>query len=163
WPVGMFAPSEFVATGPRTPRAAAVSRVVVVLPLVPETSAIFRPAARWESRSGSILRPIHPPITDPSPRPAARESAAAVFATVVAMRARNGTELSVIAVIRHRPPVRGAASLRRPTRRQYRLPANRPRWRPRWSGSHAHDRAGGNETGRLPSRPVRRRRSWYER
>ena len=36
----MLAPKELVATGPSTPIAAVVSRVVVVLPLVPETSAI---------------------------------------------------------------------------------------------------------------------------
>src|SRR5690349_3284114 len=93
----MLAPKELVATGPSTPRAAAVNRVVVVLPLVPETSAIARPAARFFSRSGSILRPIHPPITEPSPRPAARESAAAVRDTEVATLARRGIFPSVTA------------------------------------------------------------------
>src|SRR5690349_15253973 len=93
----MLAPKELVATGPSTPRAAAVNRVVVVLPLVPETNAIARPAARFRSRSGSILRPIHPPITEPSPRPAARESAAAVRDTEVATLARRGIFPSVTA------------------------------------------------------------------
>src|SRR6187549_3430713 len=93
----MLAPKELVATGPSTPRAAAVNRVVVVLPLVPDTSAIARPAARFLSRSGSILRPIHPPITEPSPRPAARESAAAVRDTEVATLARRGNFPSVTA------------------------------------------------------------------
>src|SRR4029453_12970611 len=91
----MLAPNELVATGPSTPSAAAVSRVVVVLPLVPETRAIARPAARFFSRSGSILRPIQPPITEPSPRPAARDSAAAVRDTEVATLARRGIFPSV--------------------------------------------------------------------
>ena len=69
--------------------------MVVVLPLVPETSAIARPADRWASRSGSIFRPIHPPITEPSPRPAARESAAAVRDTELATLARRGIFASV--------------------------------------------------------------------
>src|ERR671917_63569 len=91
----MLAPKELVATGPSTPSAAAVSRVVVVLPLVPDTSAMARPAARFRSRSGSIFRPSQPPITEPSPRPAARESAAAVRDTDVATLARRGILPSV--------------------------------------------------------------------
>src|SRR4051794_11973668 len=86
----MLAPKELVATGPSTPRAAAVKRVVVVLPLVPDTSAMARPAARCASRSGSIFRPIQPPMTEPSPRPAARDSAAAVRDTELATLARRG-------------------------------------------------------------------------
>src|SRR5947207_7185202 len=86
----MLAPRELVATGPSTPIAAAVSRVVVVLPLVPDTSAICRPEARWASRSGSMISPSRPPITEPSPRPVARDSAAAPRETVVASRARSG-------------------------------------------------------------------------
>lgn len=95
WPVGMLAPRELVATRPSTPTAAVVSRVVVVLPLVPDTSAMARPADRWASRSGSILRPIQPPITEPSPRPAARDSAAAVRDTELATFARRGIFASV--------------------------------------------------------------------
>src|SRR4051794_24196541 len=91
----MFAPNELDATVPSTSIEALVSRVVVVLPLVPDTSAIDRPDARWASRSGSILRPIHPPMTEPSPRPAALESAAAVFDTDVATLARRGNFPSV--------------------------------------------------------------------
>src|SRR4051812_48538126 len=86
----MLAPKELVATGPSTPSAAAVSRVVVVFPLVPETSAICRPVARCASRSGSMINPSRPPITEPSPRPVARDSAAAPLDTVVASLARNG-------------------------------------------------------------------------
>src|SRR3954470_30008 len=91
----MFAPNELVATRPMCDRAAAASRVVVVLPLVPEMSATALPEARCASRSGSILRPIHPPMTEPSPRPAALESAAAVFDTLVATLARMGILPSV--------------------------------------------------------------------
>src|SRR4051812_15212786 len=91
----MLAPNELVATRPSTPTAAAARRVVVVLPLVPDTRATARPDARWASRSGSILRPIQPPITEPSPRPAALESAAAVFDAVVATMARRGIFPSV--------------------------------------------------------------------
>src|SRR5690606_20097421 len=91
----MLAPKELVATGPRTRTAAVVSRVVVVLPLVPEISAIRRPEARWDSRSGSIRRPIQPPITEPSPRPVARDSAAAVRETELATLARRGSLPSV--------------------------------------------------------------------
>ena len=86
----MLAPSELVATSPSTPSAAAVSRVVVVLPLVPEISAICRPAARLASRFGSIIRPILPPMTDPSPRPVARDSAAALRETDEASFDRSG-------------------------------------------------------------------------
>ena len=51
--------------------------------------------ARWASRSGSIFRPIQPPITEPSPRPAARDSAAAVRDTELATLARRGIFASV--------------------------------------------------------------------
>ena len=50
---------------------------------------------RWASRSGSIFRPIQPPITEPSPRPAARDSAAAVRDTELATFARRGIFASV--------------------------------------------------------------------
>ncbi|BCJ61162.1 hypothetical protein Jiend_45840 [Micromonospora endophytica] len=65
------------------------------MPLVPETSAMARPAERWASNSGSILRPIQPPITEPSPRPAARDKAAAVRDTELATFARRGIFASV--------------------------------------------------------------------
>src|SRR5690554_5838275 len=91
----MLAPNELVATGPSTPSAAVANRVVVVLPLVPETRAICRPAARWDSKSGSSISPIRPPMTDPSPRPVARDNAAAVRDTEPATFARRGTFPSV--------------------------------------------------------------------
>src|SRR5580693_1307922 len=70
--------------------AAVISRVVVVLPLVPVTRTTWRPAASRESRSGSRRRPIRPPMTEPSPLPARRETEAAASATVVASLARIG-------------------------------------------------------------------------
>src|SRR6266498_4952757 len=94
----MLAPRLFVATSPSTPIAAAVSRVVVVLPLVPEISAICRPAARLASRFGSSISPILPPITEPSPRPAARDRAAALRDRELAILARSGSFLSVISL-----------------------------------------------------------------
>src|SRR5690348_7533430 len=96
----MLAPRLLVATGPSTPIAAAVSLVVVVFPLVPEMSAISRPAARFASRLGSIIMPILPPMTAPSPRPVARDRAAAPRDRVVATLARNGSLLSVISLSR---------------------------------------------------------------
>src|SRR3954462_9282923 len=96
----MLAPRLLVATSPRTLIAAVVSRVVVVLPLVPEISTISRPAARFASRFGSIMRPIRPPITEPSPRPVARERAAALRVTDVASLARSGSFFVVISLSR---------------------------------------------------------------
>src|SRR4051812_34438521 len=92
----MLAPRLLVATGPRTPIAAAVRRVVVVLPLVPEIRAIWRPVASSASRLGSIMRPMRPPMTDPSPRPVARDSAAAPRDSEEASFARIGSLESVI-------------------------------------------------------------------
>src|SRR5262245_55307424 len=94
----MLAPRLLVATGPSTPIAAAVSLVVVVFPLVPDTSAISRPAARFASRLGSTMSPIRPPMTEPSPRPVARESAAAPRVSDVANLARSGSLFSVISL-----------------------------------------------------------------
>src|SRR5262245_46390209 len=86
----MFAPSEFVATSPSTPIAAAVSRVVGVFPLVPDTNAMSRPVERFARRSGSIISPSRPPITEPSPRPVTRDNAAAPRDTDDASLARSG-------------------------------------------------------------------------
>src|SRR5256714_3820454 len=115
----MLAPNELVATGPSTPRAAVVSRVVVVFPLVPDTRAICRPAARCASRSGSMINPSRPPITDPSPRPVARDSAAAPLDTVVASLARIGLRV----VTRTRLADRRSA--------EYRLHRTGPPWQAR--------------------------------
>ena len=57
--------------GPRRSRL-----VVVVLPLVPDTRATGRPAARRRRASGSTARMARPPTTDPPPRPRRRDSPA---------------------------------------------------------------------------------------
>src|SRR5690606_28568838 len=89
--VGMLAPNGLVATGPRTPTAAAVRRVVVVLPFVPLMRATRRPADSLSSSRGSTSRPIRPPMTEPSPRPVARDAAAAIRDTTHASPARSGS------------------------------------------------------------------------
>ena len=71
--------------------AAVISRVVVVLPLVPVTRTTRRPCASRDSRSGSSRRPMMPPMTDPSPFPARRDTVAAAPPTVVASLARIGS------------------------------------------------------------------------
>lgn len=97
-PAGMLAPSALETTGPAALRASASSRVVVVLPLVAETSTTSRWVASAASRSGSSLRATRPPITDPLPRPAARDTAAAALPAVTASLARgdSGSELPAI-------------------------------------------------------------------
>jgi hypothetical protein len=94
-PAGMFAPSAFDTTGPAARRASAISRVVVVLPFVAETSTTSRCCASRPSSSGSSLSATLPPITDPLPRPAARDTAAAALPAVTASLARgvSGSEL----------------------------------------------------------------------
>src|ERR1700689_5167785 len=90
-PASMLAPNALDAIcWPSVPSAAVISLVVVVLPLVPVTRMTCRPRASSESRSGFSLRPMIPPITDPSPRPASREARPAAPPTVVARRARRG-------------------------------------------------------------------------
>src|SRR3984957_13837946 len=71
----MLAPNALDAIcWPRVPSAAVTSLVVVVFPLVPVTRMTCRPRASRESRSGFSRRPMTPPITDPSPRPASRDA-----------------------------------------------------------------------------------------
>src|SRR6516162_11423742 len=76
---------------PSAPSAAVISRVVVVLPLVPVTRTTWRPRASSDSRSGWRRRPMMPPMTEPSPFPASRETVAAAPPTVVASLARIGS------------------------------------------------------------------------
>ena len=91
-PASMFAPNAFEATSwPSALSAEVISRVVVVLPLVPVTRTICRSAASSDSRPGSTRRPMTPPITDPSPRPARRDMRPAAPPSVVATRARIGS------------------------------------------------------------------------
>ncbi len=114
-PAGMFAPSALETTGPAARSASAISRVVVVLPLVALTRTTSRCSARVFSRSGSSLSATLPPITDPLPRPAFWDSAAAILPAVTAIFARAGSEASRAAsesvpgmlrgssLLRHRP------------------------------------------------------------
>src|ERR1700730_1025985 len=71
--------------------AAVISFVVVVLPLVPVTRTTWRPAASRDSRSGARRKLMTPPMTEPSPFPARRETVAAAPPTVVATLARIGS------------------------------------------------------------------------
>src|ERR1700743_1057858 len=71
--------------------AAGMSFVVVGLPLVPVTRTPWRPAASRDNRSGARRRPIMPPMTEPSPLPARRETVAAAPPLVVAVCARLGS------------------------------------------------------------------------
>src|SRR5580693_7881670 len=71
--------------------AAVMSFVVVVLPLVPVTRTTWRPAASRDNRSGARRRLMTPPMTEPSPLPARRETVAAAPPTVVATLARIGS------------------------------------------------------------------------
>src|SRR6201996_6945442 len=68
-----------------------MSFVVVVLPLVPVTRTTWRPAVSRDSRSGARRRLMTPPMTEPSPFPARRETVAAAPPTVVATLARIGS------------------------------------------------------------------------
>lgn len=116
-PAGMLAPRALETTGPAARSASAISRVVVVFPLVALTSTTSRWSARVASRSGSSLRAILPPITEPLPRPAFWERAAATLPAVTAILARAGSEasrapvgsdsvpamLSGSSLLRHRP------------------------------------------------------------
>src|SRR6201995_6070794 len=82
----------FDAISPPSGASAAGMRfVVVVLPLVPVTSPTWRPAASRDSRSGARRRLITPPMTEPSPFPARRETVAAAPPTVEATLARVGS------------------------------------------------------------------------
>ncbi len=97
-PAGMLAPSALETTGPAARRASAMSRVVVVLPLVAETRITSRFWASRARRSGSSLSATRPPITEPLPRPAARDAAATALPAVTASLARgeSGSELPAI-------------------------------------------------------------------
>lgn len=93
----MLAPSALETTGPAALSASAISRVVVVLPLVAETRVTSRCPAS-SRRSGSSFSATRPPITEPLPRPAARDAAATALPAVTAILARgvSGSELPAI-------------------------------------------------------------------
>ena len=75
----------------RRPGRPAATTVVVVLPLVPLTSATDRPAASRRRAPGSRARMARPPITDPPPRPSRRDSSPTAPPTLAATRVRVGS------------------------------------------------------------------------
>jgi hypothetical protein len=85
-----LAPAEFVLTGPRDASAAARSRLVVVLPLVPDTTTDWWPAAMSSSARWSMARVTRPPMTEPSPAPTQREASAMARPAMAATRVRRG-------------------------------------------------------------------------
>ena len=112
-PAGMLAPSALETTGPAARSASAISRVVVVLPLVADTRTTSRCCASRASRSGSSLSATWPPITDPLPRPAARDTAAAALPAVTASLARGDSGSELPAIVLDPPCVASAPSLSR--------------------------------------------------
>ena len=91
-PASMLAPNAFEAMcSPSGASAAVTRRVVVVLPFVPVTRTTCRSCASMASSPGSSRSPMTPPITEPSPRPASRETLLAAPPTLVASLARKGS------------------------------------------------------------------------
>ena len=72
-PSGMLAPVALCATGPAPPSRPASRWLVVVLPLVPETSATLRPAASLRKASGSSASVTRPPMIAPPAQPSPRD------------------------------------------------------------------------------------------
>ena len=88
----MLAPVVFDATGPMVANAVERSRVVVVLPFVPLTITVRRSRVSRESRRGSIIRAVRPPITLPEPKRMTLEMVAASRPAARATRARIGSD-----------------------------------------------------------------------
>ncbi len=137
----MLAPNALLATSwPSALNAAVISRVVVVLPLVPVTRTIWRPAASSLSSSGSTRRPSTPPMTDPSPRPVSCETRPAAPPIPVARRARSGSLLMGADVIRCYPETR---------------PGSRTAMATAWSSAPTMNRLGHDSTGSSqPAMPI---------
>src|SRR5579884_1370819 len=88
-PGGRLAPPRLVTNGPAVSRAAASSLVVVVLPLVPLTRPAGWPLPSEARAPGSRARLTRPPITEPSPAPTDRDSAATPAPARLASRVRR--------------------------------------------------------------------------
>ena len=89
-----LAPVALLMTGsPVRARAAASSRVVVVLPFVADTSATRWPAASSASASGASAFITRPLIVAPCPRPVTRDSQPAARPAATAMRVRSDRRL----------------------------------------------------------------------
>ena len=69
-PLARFEPVWLVAVGARVASPSATRRVVVVLPLVPDTSTTRIGRASVAATRGAMRRATRPPMTVPSPRPA---------------------------------------------------------------------------------------------
>jgi hypothetical protein len=108
----MFAPPLLDFTGPRVPSARASNRVVVVLPLVPDTHAVGRPAPTSASACGDTWRASFPPIISPEPRPSLRDACEASRSTARAarVRAENRRGKDVVIARSTVPRRRGASS-----------------------------------------------------
>jgi hypothetical protein len=93
-PVGRLAPVRLVTTSVPAvaARAPASNRVVVVLPLVPETRTTWCPAENIVKARGSMAMMAWPPMTEPEPRPLARDRPANPVPTNAASLARHGNE-----------------------------------------------------------------------
>lgn len=113
----MLAPSALETTGPLARSASAISRVVVVLPFVADTRMTSKCRASRASRSGSSLSATRPPITDPLPRPAARDTAAAALPAVTASLARGDSGSVLPAIVFDPPCIRRPPALRLPVER----------------------------------------------
>ncbi len=86
----MFDPPRLCAVGPFEAIAAARNWVVVLLPLVAETSATSRLAARALSTPGCRRSATSPPMTPPEPLPSLRDSPLATRPAARAKLARGG-------------------------------------------------------------------------
>ena len=92
-PAVMLAPIEFDTTARSPASAAAMSRVVVVLPLVALTITTSRPAVRSRNSCGFTTNAARPPMTLPEPRCTAFEEAATSRPTPTASRDRIGNDV----------------------------------------------------------------------
>jgi hypothetical protein len=90
-PAGILAPVVLVTTGAESLSVSAATSipVVVVFPLVPETSAMLRSLARMASSRESMASPARPPMTVPLPRPSRRDIELMVDATFTATDGRS--------------------------------------------------------------------------
>ena len=88
-PASMLAPSALVATAPSVRSASAMNRLVVVLPLVPLTTATRRRALSSLSRPRYTATANWPPMTLPDPMLARRDSPDRPEAAARQARARN--------------------------------------------------------------------------
>ena len=90
-PVSKLAPVRLPPTSPTVSSNSRSSAAVEVFPLVPETRMIRRPQLNWASAAGLSAKITRPETVAPSPRPNAREDAAAARPAAVAIE--SGTAM----------------------------------------------------------------------